>query len=94
MPKFTMLGEEQELDSNPNFGVGAVKDKDNNKIAWFSNFIIDPVTPKERSLLNAGQYINNEKIDGFINRIEGKDVYIELTDEPLTIKKFNIKDLF
>jgi hypothetical protein len=92
MPKYTMLGEEQELESDPNFGVAAVKDKDNRKIAWFDTFVIDPSTPKERPVLNAGQFIDNDIVKGYVNRIEGKNVYIESLDDPLTIKKFSLKD--
>lgn len=92
MPKYTMLGEEQELESDPNFGVAAVKDKDNRKIAWFDTFLIDPPTPKERPILNAGQFIDNDIVKGYVNRIEGKNVYIESLDDPLTIKKFSLKD--
>lgn len=92
MPKYTMLGEEQELESDPNFGVAAVKDKDNRKITWFDTFVIDPPTPKERPILNAGQFIDNDIVKGYVNRIEGKNVYIESLDDPLTIKKFSLKD--
>lgn len=55
--------------------------------------MIDPETPKERPILNAGQYVENEYVRGYVNRIEGKDVFVESLDEPMTIKKYNIKDI-
>ena len=91
-PEYTMLGKEKEPKSNPNFGIGAVKAQEIKKITDFN--LIDPPTPKERSIGgSAGVFIDNDKVKGFINRIEGKDVYIESSDEPMVIKKFNIKDV-
>lgn len=92
-PEYTMLGKEKELESNPNFGIGAVKDKEIKKIAFFNNFTHDTNVNRERQILNAGQYIDNGIVKGHINKIVGKDVYVELSDEPMTIKKFNIKDV-
>ncbi|MCK9416376.1 hypothetical protein M0Q97_06935, partial [Candidatus Dojkabacteria bacterium] len=92
-PKYTMLGEEQEPKTDSNFGIGAIKDQEIKKIAWFNNYVIDPQTPKERPILNAGQFIDNDTVKGYVNRIEGKNVYVESLDEPMTIKKFNIKDI-
>lgn len=90
-PEYTILGEEKEPKSNPNFGIGAVKAQEIKKITDFN--VIDPPTPKERSILNAGVYIDNDIVNGRVNRIEGNDVYIESPDDPLVIKKFNIKDV-
>ena len=84
--------EEKELKENPNFGIAAVKDQENKKIAFFNNFQIDPPTPKERPILNAGVSIDNDKVKGILNRIEGKNVYVESFDDPMTIKKFSLKD--
>lgn len=92
-PEYTMLGQEKEIESNPNFGVAATKDKEIKKIAWFNNFTNDTKVDRERQILNAGQYVDNDKVKGQINKIDGKDVYVELSDEPMTIKKFNIKDV-
>ena len=91
-PEYTMLGEEKEPKSNPNFGIGAVKDQEIKKIAFFNNYTIDPPTPKERPILNAGQYIDNEFAKGQINRIEGNKVFVESADEPMKIIEINIKD--
>lgn len=84
--------EEKELKENPNFGYAAVRDQEIKKIAFFNNFQIDPPTPKERPILNAGQVIDNDKVKGILNRIEGKNVYVESFDDPMTIKKFSLKD--
>ena len=88
-----MLGEQKEPKTNPNFGYAAVRDQEIKKIAWFNNYVIDPETPKERPILNAGQFIDNDTVKGYVNRIDGKNVYVESLDEPMTIKKFNIKDV-
>ena len=91
-PKYTILGEEKEPKSNPNFGIGAVKAQEIKKITDFN--LIDPPTPRERSIGgSAGVFVENDNVKGFINRIEGKDVYVESADEPMVIKKFNIKDV-
>lgn len=89
---YSILGKEKELKENPNFGIAAVKDQENKKIAFFNNFQIDPPTPKERPILNAGVSIDNDKVKGILNRIEGKNVYVESFDDPMTIKKFTLKD--
>jgi len=90
MPKYTMLGQEKDNKSNPLFGIGAVKAQEIKKITDFN--VIDPQTPKERPILNAGVFIDNDIVKGYVNRIEGRDVYVESVDEPMVIKKFNIKD--
>jgi len=90
--KYEFLGKEEEPKSNPNFGYAAVRDQEIKKIAFFNNFVIDPPTPKERPVLNAGQFIDNDTVKGYVNRIEGKDVYVESLDEPMVIKKFSLKD--
>jgi len=89
-PEYTILGKEKEPKSNINFGIGAVKAQQIKKITDFN--VIDPVTPKERPILNAGVYIDNNIMNGRVNRIDGKDVYIESPDDPLVIKKFSLKD--
>ncbi|MCK9446126.1 hypothetical protein M0Q50_04450 [bacterium] len=47
---------------------------------------------KERDILNAGRFIETDKVKGYINRIEGSDVYIETLDGSGIIK-VNIKDV-
>lgn len=90
-PEYTILGKEKETKSNPNFGIGAVKAQEVKKLTDFN--VIDPVTPKERPIGgNAGVFIDNDIVKGYLNRIDGKDVYVESLDEPLVIKKFNLKD--
>jgi hypothetical protein len=90
-PEYTILGKEKEPKSNPNFGIGEVKSQQIKKITDFN--VIDPATPKERAIGgNAGVYIDNDIMSGRVNRIEGKNVYIESPDDPLTIKKFSLKD--
>lgn len=91
MPKYTMLGQEKEYKSNPLFGIGEVKSQEIKKITDFN--IIDPHTPKERPILNAGVFIDNDMVQGYVNRIDGRDVYVESVEEPMVIKKFNIKDV-
>ncbi len=91
-PEYTILGQEKEPKSNPNFGIGAVKAQGIKKISDFN--LIDPPTPKERTIGgNAGVFIDNGTVKGFLNRIEGKDAYIESVDDPMVIKKFSIKDV-
>lgn len=91
-PEYTMLGKEKEHESNPNFGVGEVIQSKIKKISDFN--VIDPPTPKERTIGgSAGQFIDNGTVKGFINRIEGNNVYVESVDEPMKINKFNIKDV-
>lgn len=91
-PEYTMLGEEKEPKSNPNFGYAAVRDREIKKIAFFNNFTIDPSTPKERQILNAGQLIDNGKVRGYVNRIEGSKVFVESLDEPMKIVEISLKD--
>lgn len=93
-PEYTLLGKEKEPKSDPNFGYAAVRDQEIKKIGSFTDFtkMIDPPTPKERSILNAGVFIDNDKVKGYVNRIDGKDVYVESLEEPMVIKKFSIKD--
>jgi hypothetical protein len=92
-PKYTILGKEKEPKSNPNFGYAAVRDQEIKKIAYFDNLSpIDPPTPKERPILNAGQFVHTEKVRGYVNRIEGKKVFVESLDEPMKIVEISIKD--
>lgn len=93
--EYTILGKEKEPKSNPNFGIGAVKSEEIKTIGSFTDFtkLIDPVTPKERTIGgNAGVFIDNDVVKGYVNRIDGKDVYVESLDEPMVIKKFSLKD--
>ena len=91
-PEYTLLGQEKEPKSNPNFGIGAVKAQEIKKISDFN--LIDPPTPKERTIGgNAGVFVDNGTVKGFLNRIEGKDAYIESVDDPMVIKKFSLKDV-
>ena len=91
-PEYTILGNEKEPKSNPNFGYGAVRAQEIKKITDFN--LIDPPTPKERTIGgSAGVFIDNDTVKGYVNRIEGKDVYVESLDEPMVIKKFSIKDV-
>lgn len=91
-PEYTVLGEEKELKSDPNFGYAAVRAQEIKKISDFN--LIDPPIPKERTIGgNAGVFIDNDKVKGYLNRIEGKDAYVESLDEPMVIKKFNLKDV-
>lgn len=91
-PEYTMLGKEKETKSNPNFGIGAVKDQEIKKISFLNNFTIDPPTPKERPILNAGQFIHTEKVRGYVNRVEGTKVFVESLDEPMKIVEISLKD--
>jgi hypothetical protein len=91
-PEYTMLGKEKELKSNPNFGYAEVRAQEIKKITDFN--VIDPITPKERTIGgSAGVFIDNDVVKGYVNRIDGKDVYVESLDNPLLIKKFSIKDV-
>ena len=82
----------KEPKSDPNFGIGAVKAQEIKKITDFN--VIDPPTPKERTIGgNAGVFIDNDIVKGYVNRIEGKDVYVESLDNPLVIQKFSLKDV-
>lgn len=91
-PEYTLLGQEKEPKSNPNFGIGEVKAQEIKKITDFN--LIDPPTPKERTIGgSAGVFIDNGTVKGFLNRIEGKDAYVESVDDPMVIKKFNLKDV-
>ena len=91
-PEYTILGEEKEPKSDPNFGYAAVRAQEIKKISDFN--LIDPPTPKERTIGgNAGVFIDNATVKGYLNRIEGKDAYVEPLDEPMVIKKFSLKDV-
>ena len=94
MPKYSMLGEEQEMKSNPLFGYAAVRDQEIKKIGAFTTYskMKDPKTPKERPILNAGIYIETDTVRGHINRIEGSTVFVESLDEPMKIVEVKLKD--
>ena len=90
-PDYTMWGKEKEPKSDPNFGYAAVRAQEIKKITDFN--LIDPPTPKERTIGgNSGVFIDNDIVKGYVNRIEGKDVYVESLDNPLVIQKFSLKD--
>jgi hypothetical protein len=91
-PEYTILGEEKPISENPIGGVGSTKNNEIKKIAFFTNYVIDPKTPKERPILNAGQYIDNEFAKGQINRIEGNKVFVESAENPGEIIEISIKD--
>ncbi len=92
-PEYTILGKEKENKSNPIYGIGQTKDYEIKKLAWFNNIgPIDPPTPKERSILNAGQFIHTDKVRGYVNRIEGNKVFVESLDEPMKIIEISLKD--
>jgi len=89
-PKYEILGKEKKEKGGFPFGYAQERDMQIKKISQFN--LIDPKIPKERPVLNAGQFIDNDKVKGYVNRIEGKDVYVESLEEPMVIKKFSIKD--
>lgn len=89
-PKYEILGKEKEEKGGFPYGYAQERDLQIKKISQFN--LIDPSTPKERPVLNAGQFIDNDKVKGYVNRIEGKDVYVESLEEPMVIKKFSLKD--
>lgn len=89
-PKFELLGKEKEEKGGFPYGYAQERDMQIKKINQFN--LIDPKTPKERPVLNAGQFIDNDIVKGHINRIEGKDVYVESFENPMVIKKFSLKD--
>jgi hypothetical protein len=89
--EITESKEEKETKPFP-YGYAQQRDTEIKKITEFN--LIDPKTPKERPIGGgAGQFVDNGKVKGFINRIEGKNVYVESVDEPMKIQKFNIKDV-
>lgn len=93
-PEYTLLGKEKEYKSNPLYGIGQTKDHEIKKLAWFNNLSpIDPPTPKERPILNAGQFVHTEKVRGYVNRVEGNKVFVESLDEPMKIVEISLKDV-
>jgi hypothetical protein len=76
------------------FGYAQVKDQTIKKIGSFTSFtkMINPPTPKERPVLNAGQFIDNDKVQGYVNRIEGNKVFVESLENPGEIIEISIKD--
>lgn len=76
------------------FGVAQEIDAKIKKIGAFSSFtkMKDPKTPRERPVLNAGQFIDNNVVSGYINRIEGNKVFVESLDKPGEIIEVSIKD--
>lgn len=47
---------------------------------------------KERDIIVAGRYIECKKCKGYINRIEGSNVFIDSLDNPGEIVKISIND--
>ena len=88
----------KEIDSNVEsdnlFGFAAVKDQTIKKIGSFTSFtkMINPKTHRERPVLNAGVFIDNDKVKGYINRIEGNKVFVESIENPGEIVELSIKD--
>jgi len=87
-------GVNADVESKNLFGFAGVKDQTIKKIGSFTKFtkLIDPKTPKERPILNAGQFIDNDVVQGYVNRIEGSKVFIESIENPGEIVEVSIKD--
>lgn len=87
-------GVKGDEDSGNLFGVAQVIDSKIPRIGSFSSYtkMINPPTPKERPILNAGQYIENDTVAGYINRIEGNKVFVESLEKPGEIVEVSIKD--
>ena len=87
-------GVNAEEESKNLFGFAQVKDQTIKKVGSFTSFtkMIDPKTPKERPVLNAGQFIDNNVVSGYINRVEGNKVFVESLDKPGEIIEVSIKD--
>ena len=83
-----------EVESKNLFGFAQEKDRTIKKIGSFTSFtkMINPKTPKMRSVLNAGQFIDNDKVQGYVNRIEGNKVFVESLEKPGEIVEISIKD--
>lgn len=83
-----------EEESGNLFGFSQVKNSTIKKVGSFSSFtkMINPKTPKERPVLNAGQFVDNNVVSGYINRIEGNKVYVESLDKPGEIIEVSLKD--
>jgi len=76
------------------FGFAGVKNATIKKIGSFTSFtkMINPPTPKERTVLNAGQFIDNDIVQGYVNRVEGGKVFIEPLETPGEIIEVSLKD--
>lgn len=87
-------GVKSDEESGNLFGVAQVIDSKIPKVGSFSSYtkMINPPTPKERAILNAGQYIENDTVAGYINRIEGGKVFVESLEKPGEIIEVSIKD--
>lgn len=83
-----------EKESGNLFGFSQVKNSTIKKVGSFSSFtkMINTKTPKERSVLNAGQLVDNNVVSGYINRIEGNKVYVESLDNPGEIIEVSLND--
>lgn len=65
--------------------------RDMKTIANFKEFITRKTfNPKERDILTAGKWIEKGKIKGYINRIEGGNIFLEIDGE---VKEYKIKDV-
>jgi len=87
-------GVDADIESKNLFGFAGVKDQTIKKVGSFTSFtkMINPKTPKERPILNAGQFIDNDVVQGYVNRIEGSKVFIESLENPGEIIEVSIKD--
>lgn len=87
-------GVKSDDESGNLFGVAQIIDSKIPRIGSFSSFtkMIDPKTPKERAILNAGQFIDNDVVSGYVNRIEGNKVFVESLEKPGEIVEVSIKD--
>jgi len=83
-----------DVESKNLFGFAQVKNSHIKKVGSFTSFtkMIDPKTPKERPVLNAGQFIDNDIVQGYVNRIEGSKVFIESLENPGEIIEVALKD--
>jgi len=87
-------GVDADEESKNLFGFAQVKDRTIKKIGSFTTFtkMIDPKPPRERPVLNAGQFIDNDIVQGYVNRIEGSKVFIESVENPGEIVEISLKD--
>ncbi len=87
-------GVDSNIESKNLFGFAQVKDQTIKKIGSFTSFtkMINPPTPKERPVLNAGQFIDNDIVQGYVNRIEGGKVFVESIENPGEIIEISLKD--
>lgn len=87
-------GVDANIESKNLFGFAQVKDQTIKKIGSFTSFtkMINPSTPRMRPVLNAGQFIDNDIVQGYVNRIEGGKVFVESIENPGEIVEVSLKD--